>query len=171
MPDSPVERPSGLEARAFARGVAMRDGDSADAIAAFARAAGDAERLGFHTIERHGAHGYPLDQFFWAATNRRTERCGGASIGECARCAAEVVAVARARVGADVPIILRLSQWKVPGVAVRLAETLALMGDWLTPLVEAGGDVLHCSQRRFREPPFPDIDDAQGQTSPAGPRR
>lgn len=70
----------------------------------------------------------------------------------------------RARVGFDVPIILRVSQWKVPGVTARLAETPALMADRLTPLVEAGGDVLHCAQRRFREPAFPEIDDAQGQT-------
>ncbi|WP_376967024.1 hypothetical protein [Azospirillum sp. A26] len=58
----------------------------------FARAAGDAKRLGFDTIELHGAHGYLFDQFFWAATNRRTDRYGGVTIGERSRFAAEVVA-------------------------------------------------------------------------------
>jgi 2,4-dienoyl-CoA reductase-like NADH-dependent reductase (Old Yellow Enzyme family) len=29
-------------------------------------------------------------------------------------------------------------------------------------LVEAGADILHCSQRRFWEPEFPDIDGANG---------
>ena len=162
VPDSPVESPSGLEAPGVERGVAMSDGYIADTIAAFARAASDAKRLGFDTIELHGAHGYLLDQFFWAATNRRTDRYGGITIGERSRFAAEVVAAVRASVGPDFPIILRLSQWKVQDFTVRLAETPDLMTDWLMPLVEAGVDVLHCSQRRFWEPEFPDIDGEQG---------
>jgi 2,4-dienoyl-CoA reductase-like NADH-dependent reductase (Old Yellow Enzyme family) len=36
------------------------------------------------------------------------------------------------------------------------------MSDWLTPLVEAGVDVLHCSQRRFWTPEFPEIDGEAG---------
>ncbi len=36
------------------------------------------------------------------------------------------------------------------------------MADWLTPLVEAGVDVLHCSQRRFWEPEFPEVDGEAG---------
>ena len=36
------------------------------------------------------------------------------------------------------------------------------MADWLAPLVEAGVDILHCSQRRFWEPEFPEIDGEQG---------
>ncbi|MGI3903339.1 MAG: NADH:flavin oxidoreductase [Janthinobacterium lividum] len=162
VPDSPVEGPSGLEAPGVERGVAMSDGDIADTIAAFARAASDAKRLGFDTIELHGAHGYLFDQFFWAATNRRTDRYGGATIGERSRFAAEVVAAVRASVGSDFPIILRLSQWKVQDFTVRLAETPDLMADWLMPLVEAGVDVLHCSQRRIWEPEFPNIDGEQG---------
>ncbi len=162
VPDSPVESPSGLEAPGVERGVAMSDGDIADTIAAFARAASDAKRLGFDTIELHGAHGYLFDQFFWAAINRRTDRYGGATIGERSRFAAEVVAAVRASVGPDFPIILRLSQWKVQDFTVRLAETPDRMADWLMPLVEAGVDVLHCSQRRFWEPEFPEIDGENG---------
>lgn len=162
VPDSPVESPSGLEAPDIERGVVMSDGDIADTIAAFARAASDAKRLGFDTLELHGAHGYLLDQFFWAATNRRSDRYGGATIGERSRFAAEVVAAVRASVGPDFPIILRLSQWKVQDFSARLAETPELMADWLVPLVEAGVDVLHCSQRRFWEPEFPEIDGEQG---------
>jgi 2,4-dienoyl-CoA reductase-like NADH-dependent reductase (Old Yellow Enzyme family) len=36
------------------------------------------------------------------------------------------------------------------------------MTDWLGPLVAAGVDVLHCSQRRFWEPEFPEIDGEAG---------
>ena len=68
----------------------------------------------------------------------------------------------RAAVGPDFPVILRLSQWKQQDYAARLAETPDAMADWLLPLVEAGVDVLHCSQRRFWEPEFPEIDGEDG---------
>ena len=68
----------------------------------------------------------------------------------------------RKSVGPDFPIIMRLSQWKVQDFNVKLAETPELMTQWLTPLVEAGVNILHCSQRRFWEPEFPHIDGDQG---------
>lgn len=68
----------------------------------------------------------------------------------------------RAAVGPDFPLILRVSQWKQQDFTVKLAETPDAMTDWLAPLVEAGVDVLHCSQRRFWEPEFPEIDGEEG---------
>jgi 2,4-dienoyl-CoA reductase-like NADH-dependent reductase (Old Yellow Enzyme family) len=144
------------------RGKAMTEEDIADAVAAFASAAADAKRLGFDTIEIHGAHGYLIDQFFWSGTNLREDRYGGATIKERARMAGEVVAAIRAAVGPEFPIILRVSQWKQQDYAARLATTPAEMTDWLAPLVEAGVDILHCSQRRFWEPEFIEIDGADG---------
>ncbi|MET0268883.1 MAG: 12-oxophytodienoate reductase, partial [Sphingomonas sp.] len=143
-------------------GVAMTDEAVADSIAAWGRAAADARRIGFDAIEAHGAHGYLIDQFFWAGTNERTDRYGGATLRERARYAAEVVAAMRAAVGPGFPIILRVSQWKQQAYGVRLAETPDLVHDWLMPLVEAGVDILHCSQRRFWEPEFPEIDGEDG---------
>lgn len=161
-PEAPVESPSGLLAPGTPRGVAMTEEDIADTVAAFAKAATDAKRLGFDVVEIHGAHGYLIDEFFWEGTNQRTDRFGGATIRERSRFAGEVVAAIRAAVGPDYPIILRVSQWKQQDYAVRLAPTPALMTDWLLPLVEAGVDVLHCSQRRFWEPEFPDVDGENG---------
>jgi 2,4-dienoyl-CoA reductase-like NADH-dependent reductase (Old Yellow Enzyme family) len=162
QPDSPVESPSGLVAPGKPRGEIMSEEAIADTVAAFARAAADAKRLGFDVVEIHGAHGYLIDQFFWAGTNERTDRYGGATIKQRSRFAAEVVAAARAAVGPDFPIILRVSQWKQQDYAARLAKTPAEMTDWLQPLVEAGVNILHCSQRRFWEPEFPEIDGAEG---------
>ena len=68
----------------------------------------------------------------------------------------------RAAVGPDFPVILRLSQWKQQDYATRLAESPDAMAAWLTPLVEAGADVLHCSQRRFWTPEFPEVDGEEG---------
>src|SRR5690606_10899877 len=130
--------------------------------AAFAKAAADAKALGFDTVELHGAHGYLIDQFFWAGTNTRTDRYGGATLAERSRFAADVVAATREAVGPDFPILLRVSQWKQQDYAVRLAPTPREMEQWLGPLVAAGVDILHCSQRRFWEPEFPEIDGASG---------
>jgi 2,4-dienoyl-CoA reductase-like NADH-dependent reductase (Old Yellow Enzyme family) len=157
-----VESPSGLMAPGVRRGTMMSDAAIADTIEAYARAAADARRLGFDTLEIHGAHGYLIDQFFWPATNIREDRFGGASIGERGRFAAEVIRGVRAAVGPDFPIFLRVSQWKQQDFAARIAESPAAMSDWLLPLVEAGVDVLHCSQRRFWEAEFPEIDGEAG---------
>ena len=140
----------------------MTDGDIADTIAAFDRAAADSKRLGFDTVKIHGAHGYLLDQFFWDGTNRRSDNYGGSTIRERSRFAIDVVESVRTAVGPDHPIILRLSQWMQQDYGVRIAHTPDEMADWLVPLVEAGADILHCSQRRFWEPEFAQIDGENG---------
>ncbi|PYE85489.1 NADH:flavin oxidoreductase [Pseudoroseicyclus aestuarii] len=161
-PEAPVESPSGLVGPGDPRGVAMTDEDIADAIDAFGRAAGDAKRLGFDLVELHGAHGYLIDQFLWAGTNLREDAWGGQTLPERARFAAEAVKAARAAVGPDFPLVLRLSQWKQQDYAARLATTPAEMEAWLQPLAEAGVDIFHASQRRFWEPEFPEIDGEEG---------
>jgi len=161
-PDALVESPSGLVAPGAPRGEAMTEEAIADTVAAFARAAGDAKALGFDLVELHGAHGYLIDQFFWAGTNRREDRYGGATIGERSRFAAEVVAAVRVAVGPDFPIGLRVSQWKQQDYTARLAETPELMADWLQPLADAGVDIFHCSQRRFWGAEFPEVDGENG---------
>ncbi|MES2742099.1 MAG: NADH:flavin oxidoreductase [Pseudomonadota bacterium] len=158
----PIESPSGLVAPDQPRGQAMSDEAIADTIAAFGRAAGEAKRLGFDTLEIHGAHGYLIDQFFWAGTNLREDRFGGATLRQRAGFAAEVIKSARQAVGPDFPIILRVSQWKQQDFGARLADTPHAMTEWLLPLVEAGVDVLHCSQRRFWDAEFPEQDGADG---------
>ncbi|WP_417824386.1 NADH:flavin oxidoreductase [Thalassospira lucentensis] len=162
VPQTPVESPSGLEGPDNPRGATMSDSDIADTIAAFAKAALDAKNAGFDTFEIHGAHGYLIDQFFWSGTNLRTDRFGGKTIKERSTFAREVVAAMRAAVGEDFPIILRVSQWKQQDFAVRLAPTPDEMTDWLGPLVEAGVDIIHASQRRFWEPEFPELDGEKG---------
>jgi 2,4-dienoyl-CoA reductase-like NADH-dependent reductase (Old Yellow Enzyme family) len=160
-PDA-IESPSGLVAPGQPRGETMSDAAVADTIAAYGRAAADAKRLGFDTVEIHGAHGYLIDQFFWPGTNKRTDRYGGSTIKERARFGAEVVKSVREAVGSDFPVILRLSQWKQQDFAAKIGDTPEAMAEWLVPLVEAGADILHCSQRRFWDPEFPEIDGEAG---------
>ncbi len=140
LPPAPFEGPAG-----------MSTADIETTIAAYAQAAADAKRLGFDVVELHGAHGYLIDQFFWAGMNARSDAFGGSSIKERSRFALEVVKAVRAAVGPDFPVLLRLSQWKQQDFAVQLAKNPQEMEEWLLPLADAGVDIFHCSQRRFWE--------------------
>jgi 2,4-dienoyl-CoA reductase-like NADH-dependent reductase (Old Yellow Enzyme family) len=122
-------------------------------IAAYAKAARSAEALGFDGVELHGAHGYLIDQFLWSETNRRTDRFGG-DIGERTRFGVEVVQAIRAVVAEDFPVVFRFSQWKLQDYAARMVGTPHELERLLTPLVEAGVDVFHASQRRYWLPEF-----------------
>lgn len=152
-PDIPGFGPSGLVMPGKKRCHEMTEDDIADVIEAFAQAAEDAKRIGFDGIEVHGAHGYLLDQFFWAGLNERTDEWGGDLV-KRTRFAAEIIKAIRARVGAEFPIILRWSQWKQQDYNAKLATTPEELADFLTPLVDAGVDAFHCSTRRFWEPEF-----------------
>jgi len=148
-PPGKYDSPSGLSSPGKRFGEPMTDAEVADAIAAFARAAKDAKDLGFDAIELHGAHGYLIDQFFWQGVNERTDAFGGPTIAERSKFAAEILKAVRAAVGPDYPVIIRISQWKQQDFNARLAETEADLQIWLGTLVDAGADILHCSQRRF----------------------
>ena len=122
-------------------------------VDAFARGAADAQRLGFDGVEIHGAHGYLIDQFFWASANQRVDEYGGDLVGRT-RFAVEIIEAVRRATGPDFPIILRFSQWKQQDYAAQLATTPEELARFLAPLSTAGVDIFHCSQRRFWEPEF-----------------
>ncbi|GAB1379065.1 oxidoreductase [Pararhodobacter aggregans] len=146
--------PSGLAGPGRALGRAMTGAEIARTIADYAKAARAARAAGFDGIEIHAAHGYLPDQFFHAATNRRTDGYGG-GLAARARFAAELVMACKERAGADFPVILRISQWKQLDYAARVAESPEELASWLAPLVAAGTDAFHVSTRRFWDPAFP----------------
>ena len=154
VPSQPFEGPSGLNKPGNYNGNTMTDADIADTIAAFGRAAADAQRLGFDCVEIHGAHGYLIDQFFWNETNKRTDIYGGKTLAERSRFAIEVIKEVRKKVGEDFAIIIRLSQWKPAEYNNLLAKTPQELEAWLNPMADAGVDIFHCSQRRFWETDF-----------------
>ncbi|MFG3118940.1 NADH:flavin oxidoreductase [Streptomyces sp. NPDC048197] len=152
--DAPAVGPSGLvTAGAEPTGRAMTQQDLDDVVAAFAQAAADAERIGFDGVEIHGAHGYLVDQFLWAGTNRRTDAYGGDPVART-KFGAEIVAAVRERVSAEFPVIFRYSQWKQQDYTARLAETPEELEAILTPLAAAGVDAFHASTRRYWLPEF-----------------
>ncbi|MET9503936.1 NADH:flavin oxidoreductase [Streptomyces sp. NPDC006622] len=152
--DAPAVGPSGVRpdgTEGAGRVMTRRDLD--DVIGAFAEAAAAAERIGFDGVEIHGAHGYLVDQFLWAGTNRRTDAYGGDPVSRT-RFAAEIVAAVRQTVSPEFPVVFRYSQWKQEAYDARLAETPEELEAILAPLAAAGVDAFHASTRRYWVPEF-----------------
>ncbi|QEU86402.1 NADH:flavin oxidoreductase [Streptomyces viridosporus] len=157
FPDAPVLGPSGLRTDGTEGGRAMTRRDIDEVIGAFAEAAAAAERIGFDGVELHGAHGYLIDQFLWAGTNRRTDAYGGDPVART-KFAAEVVAAVREAVSPGFPVVFRYSQWKQDAYGARLAETPQELEAVLAPLAAAGVDAFHASTRRYWLPEFEGAD-------------
>jgi 2,4-dienoyl-CoA reductase-like NADH-dependent reductase (Old Yellow Enzyme family) len=132
---------------------ALTDEQVAELVAAFARSAGFAMKAGFDGIALHGGHGYLIDSFLWAGTNRRTDRYGGDHVGRT-RFVVDLVKAIRGVVGPDRPILLRFSQHKQQDYLARLAETPQQLGEILEPIADAGVDIFDASARRFWIPAF-----------------
>ncbi|MBM7278517.1 12-oxophytodienoate reductase [Gordonia rubripertincta] len=131
----------------------MTERDIDDIIAAFVSAAANAVEVGFDGIALHGGHGYLLDAFLWADTNRRDDRWGR-DLQARTRFPAEVVKAIRAEIGPDLPIFFRFSQHKQQDYTARIAETPDELGAILGALADAGVDVFDASNRRFDLPAF-----------------
>ncbi|WP_404714093.1 12-oxophytodienoate reductase [Sphingomonas sp. MMS24-J13] len=140
------------------RGRAASPAELGEMIDGFVTSALLAQKAGAAGVEVHGAHGFMLDQFLWAATNQRADGYGGAAIADRVRLPAEIVAAIRAACGPDFLISFRFSQWKEHDYTARVAQTPDELGEMLAILREAGVDMLHASTRRFWTPEWPDHD-------------
>ncbi|MCH5674675.1 NADH:flavin oxidoreductase [Streptomyces gilvus] len=156
--DAPAVGPSGIRLDGTeGKGAAMTQRDIDDVIGAFAEGAAAAERIGFDGVELHGAHGYLIDQFLWAGTNRRADAYGGDRLART-KFAAEIVAAVRETVSPEFPIVFRYSQWKSDNYDARLTETPEELEAVLAPLAAAGVDAFHASTRRYWLPEFEGAD-------------
>ncbi len=152
-PGAPSWSASGFKIAGKQKWEPMSEAEIETAITEFVDAAVAAKAAGFDAIEFHGAHSYLIDSFFWDQNNLRTDKWGGDWTGRT-RFACEIIRQIRAKVGADFPLLIRVSQWKQQDFNAKNASTPKEMEQWLTPLVDAGIDIFHCSQRRFWEPDF-----------------
>ena len=151
--DVPGYGPSGMNVPGKQNRHVMTESDIADVIRAFAEGARDAKAIGCDAVELHCAHGYLPDQFLWEGTNQRADQYGG-SMENRARFVVEIIKACRAEVGTEFPIIMRWSQWKQQDYTVKVVDTPEQLDTFLSPFVDAGVDVFHCSTRRFWEPEF-----------------
>ena len=165
--DIHISSPSGLfgtpeetaalkpEAQAVFTGAdkAMSEAEILSVIAAFGTAAAGAKSVGFDGIALHGGHGYLIDNFMRAETNRRTDQWGGDHLGRM-RFATELVRAVRAAIGEDMPISFRFSQWTHHNLDAQLFPTRAILEDILNALSEAGVDIFEASARAFTDTVF-----------------
>ena len=154
-PDIRSVSPSGVDHTGRPVGRALTAADLDTLVGSYVESAVLAKELGFDGIELHGAHGYLLDQFVWAATNRRDDEFGG-TLSRRVAFPARVVAAVREAVGPDFTIIYRYSQWKGVDYSARIADTPAELEQVLAPLAAAGVDIFHTSVRRHWLPEFTD---------------
>jgi len=120
--------------------------------AAFVKGARAAQQLGACGVEVHACHGYLLDQFLWAETNRRTDGYGGDEMGARVRFPAEIVSAIRSAVGPEFLIAFRFSQWKEVNYQARVAPTPQDLQVMLRAIEAAGADIFHASARYFWVP-------------------
>jgi len=106
----------------------------------FAEGARRAKEAGIDAVEIHGAHGYLVAQFMSGYANHRSDAYGGDLEG-LLRFPIEIVHKIRAKVGADYPIIFRLSGDERVAGGRTIQETKTII-----PLLEqAGVNAFHVS--------------------------
>lgn len=129
QPVGPTTEPFGD----YAAPVALTDDEVAAIPRQFADAARRAVAAGFDAVELHFAHGYLVHQFYSPLSNTREGRYGGDFDGRV-RLALEIADAVRAELGADRPLLVRISasDWADDGWtiddSVRLAGLLAAHG-------------------------------------------
>ncbi|MEO8321007.1 MAG: tRNA-dihydrouridine synthase [Bradyrhizobium sp.] len=133
---------------------AMTEAQIADAINGFAESAGRAIQVaGFDAIEIHGANGYLLDQFLTDYANNRADRWGSATANRV-RLILETFKAVRAKVGAKVPVGVRISQGKVNDYHHKWADAERDAEIIFGSLAEAGADFIHVTEFEAWKPAF-----------------
>ncbi len=113
-------------------------------VEAFGDAAERAVAAGFDGVQIHGAHGYLISQFLSRLVNRRTDEWGG-SLENRMRLLLEVYDEIRGRLGAGVPVLLKMNcdDFSPDGFTVeestRVAEAICRRG--LDAIEISGGGV------------------------------
>jgi 2,4-dienoyl-CoA reductase-like NADH-dependent reductase (Old Yellow Enzyme family) len=111
-----------------------------EVVTAFGEAAARAVDAGFTAVEVHAAHGYLLHEFLSPLTNHRTDGYGGDREGRM-RFAVEATEAVRAAVGADIPVLVRISATDWVDGGWTLDDSVELAGR----LAAAGADLIDCS--------------------------
>ncbi|HEY1700216.1 MAG TPA: FAD-dependent oxidoreductase [Trebonia sp.] len=143
---SPVfSRISGCEPRA------LTPSEITATIGDFARGAALAKELGFDAVEIMGSEGYLIDQFLSPVTNQRDDEWGG-DAARRARFGVEVLRAVRASVGAEYPVIFRLTGADLVPGGVPFGE----VADFAVALAAAGADALNIGIG-WHEAPVPTV--------------
>jgi 2,4-dienoyl-CoA reductase-like NADH-dependent reductase (Old Yellow Enzyme family) len=125
MAPSPVKDTS-----TFVKPRAMSAGDIEQVIEAFAQGARRVQQSGFDAVQLHAAHGYLLSSFLCPHTNRRSDQWGG-SVANRMRIIRRVYRRCRELVGADYPILIKISATDTMknGLTLEDSQAMARMMD------------------------------------------
>lgn len=134
--------------------------DLEELLASYERAAECIVAAGFDAFEIHAAHGYLLWDILRQGDRVFCEGSRWTGVGFVA----EVVRRMRRVVGAEMPLLLRFSQWSVSDYGQRPIQSPEALKELLLPLKEAGVDCFHASTRRFWEPAFEGTDNLAALT-------
>jgi 2,4-dienoyl-CoA reductase (NADPH2) len=147
-PSAVASRVSRVEPRA------LGEDEVWDVVAQFAAGAALAKELGFAAIEVMGSEGYLVDQFLSPVTNRRGDSWGGDAEGRM-RFGIEVAAAVREAVGADFPVLFRMTGAELMPESRPWEEVEA----FAAALVGAGVDALNIGVG-WHESPVPTVQGA-----------
>lgn len=153
QPKAPSAVALGLPGKTFAPPIAMTEGDIEAVILGFTRAARVARETGFTGVQVHAAHGYLLSQFLSPLANRREDSWGG-PLANRARLVLEVVRAARAAVGADFTIAVKLNSADFQRGGFAPDESLTVAG-WLK---DAGATIIEISGGSYEQPRMMNMD-------------
>jgi 2,4-dienoyl-CoA reductase-like NADH-dependent reductase (Old Yellow Enzyme family) len=122
-------------------------------INGFVETARGAVEAGFDGVEIHGAHGYLINQFLSAYTNRRSDEYGGSIENRC-RFAQEIIQAVKKVLPETTLLTFRVSNWGIADMEVSLFESSEEWQKMIRILSEEPIDILSVSTYDFAEKVF-----------------
>ena len=157
----PPVAPSAVQAGAHVRipPRALSTAETEDIVGAFGQAARRAADSGFAAVEIHGGHGYLIQQFLAAQSNRRTDRFGGATVAERSRFGCDVIRAVR-RAAPDLTVVVRVNGSDLVPDGLQVGDAVVAARRF----AEAGADAFVVSAGVYGSVPWtiPLLDDAEG---------
>jgi 2,4-dienoyl-CoA reductase-like NADH-dependent reductase (Old Yellow Enzyme family) len=151
-PKAPSAVKLGLPGGQFGEPVALTTSEIHDLIERFVTVAVVARETGFTGVQFHAAHGYLLSAFLSPRANIRTDEWGG-SLENRARALIEIVKRARAALGNDYPISVKLNSADFQKGGFAFDESI-IVAEWLQ---EAGVDLIEISGGSYEQPKMMDM--------------
>ncbi|MDE0652941.1 MAG: FAD-dependent oxidoreductase [bacterium] len=157
QPVAPSAVQAGAHVRVAPRPLSTVEVD--DVVTGFGRAAERAAGSGFTAVEVHGGHGYLIQQFLAAESNRRTDRFGGPTVAERSRFGCEVIEAIR-RAAPEVAVVLRINGSDLVPDGLQAADAVIAAQRF----AEAGADAFVVSAGVYGSVPWtiPLLDDPEG---------
>jgi 2,4-dienoyl-CoA reductase-like NADH-dependent reductase (Old Yellow Enzyme family) len=160
-PKAPSAVKVGLPGGQFGEPVALTAAEILDLIDRFVAAAVVARETGFTGVQFHAAHGYLLSAFLSPRANIRTDEWGG-TLENRARMLIEIIKRARAALGKDYPISVKLNSADFQKGGFAFEESVIVAG-WLK---DAGVDLIEISGGSYEQPKMMDMAGLEASEEP-----